>query len=114
MRKLTLTLFLLATLPLVAADLGIGVGAKDASHIVVKIGGQDRVVDLKTAAAGEAVQKFLQCLVAGRVLKVGAKGVKLLDGNDVAEHVKEFASTKTSADPCALGRAVYTPQRRRV
>jgi|GEM_PF-2443888 len=92
-----------------AVLLGLGVGAKDANHIVVKIDGTDRVIDLKADASGDAAQKFLQCLVAGRVLKVSKDHVKLLDGNDVADHLREFMSSKTSADPCALGKAVYTP-----
>ena len=35
---------------LLAVLLGLGVGAKDANHIVVKIDGTDRVVDLKANA----------------------------------------------------------------
>ena len=93
-----------------AVLLGLGVGAKDANHIVVKVDGTDRVVDLKTNATGDPAQKFLQCLVAGRVLKITKDHVKLLDGNDVADHVREFMNSKTSADPCTLGKAVYTPQ----
>ena len=93
-----------------AVLLGLGVGAKDANHIVVKIDGKDRIIDLKANASGDPAQKFLQCLVAGRVLKVSKDHVKLLDDNDVADHLREFMSSKTSADPCALGKAVYTPK----
>jgi|SRR6185369_52532 len=94
-----------------AVLLGLGVGAKDANHIVVKVDGKDRVVDLKANASGEAAEKFLQCLVAGRVLKLTKDHVRLLDDNDVADHLREFMQSKTSADPCALGKAVYTPKR---
>jgi hypothetical protein len=96
---------------LLAVLLGLGVGAKDANHIVVKIDGTDRVVDLKANASGDAAQKFLQCLVAGRVLKVSKDHVKLLDDNDVTDHLREFMNSKTSADPCGLGKAVYTRKR---
>jgi hypothetical protein len=95
---------------LLATVLALGVGATDASHIVVKIDGKDRIVDLKTGASGDGAHKFLQCLVAGRVLKLSAGKARLLDGNDVADHVREFVASKTSADPCALGKAVYTPK----
>jgi len=52
----------------------------------------------------------LQCLVANRVLKVSKDHIKLLDDNDVADHLREFMSSKTSVDPCTLGKAVYTPK----
>ena len=94
-----------------AVLIGLGVGAKDPNHIVVKIDGADRVIDLKANASGDAAQKFLQCLVAGRVLKVSKDHVKLLDDNDVADHLREFMQSKTAADPCALGKAAYTPRR---
>ncbi len=93
-----------------AALIGLGVGAKDPNNIIVKVDGRDRVVDLKAGASGDAAQKFLQCLVAGRVLKLTKDHVLLLDGNDVAEHLREFMQSKTSADPCELGKAAYAPK----
>ncbi|HJW93006.1 MAG TPA: hypothetical protein VJ901_05270 [Thermoanaerobaculia bacterium] len=93
-----------------AVLLGLGIGAKDPNHIVVKIDGTDRVIDLKANASGDAAQKFLQCLVAGRVLKVSKDHVKLLDDNDVADHLREFMQSRTAADPCTLGKAAYTPK----
>lgn len=91
--------------------IGLGVGAKSASEIVVKIDGHD--VEMKLAGLPPngtyQTQAFLDCLVAKRVLRVdrAAGRATMLDGTSVADHVAEFLLSKTPMDPCALGKAAY-------
>jgi hypothetical protein len=100
---------LLATSPH-AETVALGVGAASPSEVIVKINGKDTHVHLAgVTGGGDAARLFLQCLVAGRVVRVQGQRVTLLDGNSVANHVNEFLQSKTAADPCDLGKAAYTP-----
>jgi hypothetical protein len=111
MRRL---LFAVLALPLIAAapkgTIALGVGASSSSDVVVKIDGKTTTVKLAGVNNGTyAGQAFLQCLVANRVVRVDrtAGRVTMLDGTSVADHVAEFLQTKTTSDPCALGKASY-------
>lgn len=113
MRRLLVAVLVL---PLIAAaprgTIALGVGASSASDVVVKIDGKNVTVKLAGVNNGTyASQAFLQCLVAGRVVRVdrAAGRVTMLDGTSVADHVAEFQQTKTATDPCALGKASYVP-----
>jgi hypothetical protein len=94
-----------------AADVvGLGVGASSANVAIVRIEGQPVNVTLTGVPdASEAARSFLQCLIAGRVVHVDvAHGrVTMLDGNSANDHVLEYLQTKTTVDPCALGKASY-------
>ena len=111
MRRL---LFAVLALPLIAAapkgTIALGVGASSSSEVVVKIDGKTATVKLAGVNSGTyAGQAFLQCLVANRIVRVdrAAGRVMMLDGTSVADHVAEFLQTKTTTDPCALGKASY-------
>jgi len=111
MRRL---LFAVLALPLIAAapkgTIALGVGASSSSEVVVKIDGKNATVKLAGVNNGTyAGQAFLQCLVANRIVRVdrAAGRVTMLDGTSVADHVAEFLQTKTTTDPCALGKAAY-------
>ena len=111
MRRL---LFAVLALPLIAAapkgTIALGVGASSSSEVVVKIDGKTATVKLAGVNNGTyAGQAFLQCLVANRIVRVdrAAGRVTMLDGTSVADHVAEFLQTKTTTDPCALGKASY-------
>lgn len=96
----------------VAATIGLGVGAASSTEVIVKVNGKDSVVKVTGAPQGNQSSKvFLQCLVAKRVLKMTGGKVLMLDGSNVADYLAEFAQSKTSADPCELGKAAYTPAR---
>jgi hypothetical protein len=111
MRRL---LFAVLALPLIAATpkgtIALGVGASSSTEVVVKINGKNTTVKLAGVNNGTyAGQAFLQCLVANRIVRVdrAAGRVTMLDGSSVADHVAEFLQTKTTTDPCALGKAAY-------
>jgi len=112
MRRL---LFAVLALPLIAAaapkgTIALGVGASSSTEVVVKIDGKNTTVKLAGVNNGTyAGQAFLQCLVANRIVRVdrAAGRVTMLDGSSVADHVAEFLQTKTTSDPCALGKAAY-------
>ncbi len=111
MRRL---IFAVLALPLIAAapkgTIALGVGASSSSEIVVKIDGKNTNVKLAGVSNGTyAGQAFLQCLVANRVLRVdrAAGRATMLDGTSVADHLAEFLQTRTTSDPCALGKAAY-------
>jgi hypothetical protein len=114
MRRL---LFAVLALPLIAAapkgTIALGVGAASSSEVIVKIAGKNVNVKLAGVNNGTyAGQAFLQCLVAQRIVRVDrtAGRVTMLDGSSVADHVAEFLQTKTTTDPCALGKAAYVSQ----
>jgi hypothetical protein len=93
--------------------IGLGVGAASSTEVIVKIDGKNTTVKLAGVNNGTyAAQAFLQCLVANRIVRVdrAAGRVTMLDGSSVADHVAEFLQTKTTSDPCALGKAAYVPQ----
>lgn len=93
-----------------AATIGLGVGAASSTEVIVKIDGKDTVVRVAGAPAGNQQSKvFLQCLVSHRVLRVSSGKVTMLDNSNVAAHLSEFAQSQTTADPCELGKAAYTP-----
>lgn len=107
---------LLAALLLLAAtssgQVSLGVGALDSNAIVVRIEGQETSITLAGAKPGSApATTFLKCLVANRVLRIkgphSAATALLLDDTSVADHVNEFLQSRTSMDPCALGKAAY-------
>lgn len=96
--------------------IGLGVGATSSNEITVKINGSDTKVLIEGAPSGsENGQAFLQCLIAGRVVRVerGSAGsrVTLLDGSSVGNHLAEFAQSKSASDPCELGKAAYVAHR---
>jgi len=100
--------FLLAA----AATVALGVGAASSTEVIVKVNGTDRTVKVAGAPTGNQSSKvFLQCLVAKRVLKINGGDVTMLDGSKVVDHLNEFAQSKTSADPCTLGKAAYPSAR---
>ena len=109
---LALAAHLLAAAPVHAGRTGMGVGALDSNAIVVRIDGQESAFTLSGVQSGsKPATAFLKCLVAGHVLRVkgpssGATAM-LLDDTSVADHVNEFLQSKTSMDPCELGKAVY-------
>jgi len=103
--------------PLMAAAapkgvVGLGVGAASSNEVIVKINGKNETVKLagiqNSTYAGQA---FLQCLVAQRIVRVdrSANRVMMLDGSSVADHLAEFLLSKTTTDPCAIGKAAYIP-----
>lgn len=114
---LAVLLLLTAGSALAAANsIGLGVGATSSNEITVKINGADTKVLIEGAPSGsENGQAFLQCLVAGRVVRVerGSAGsrVTLLDGSSVGNHLAEFAQSNASGDPCELGKAAYVAHR---
>ena len=90
----------------------MGVGAIDSNAIVVRSEGKESAVTLAGVQAGSTTATaFLKCLVAGRVVRIKgpstAATVLLLDDTSVADYVNEFLQSKTSMDPCALGKAAY-------
>ena len=94
-------------------EIALGIGAASSNEVVVKIAGKNVSVKLAGVNNGTyAGQAFLQCLVASRVVRVdrAAGRVTMLDGTSVADHVAEFQQTRTTSDPCALGKAAYVPQ----
>lgn len=93
-----------------AGTVALGVGAATSTEVIVKINGKDTTVPIAGAPAGNQSSKvFLQCLVAHRVVRVSGGHVTLLDGTSIADHLSEFAQSQTTADPCELGKAAYTP-----
>jgi hypothetical protein len=115
MRRLLLAVL---AVPLIAAapprgTVALGIGAASSSEVVVKIAGKNVTVKLAGISNGTyAGQAFLQCLVASRIVRVdrAAGRVTLLDGTSVADHLAEFLQSRTSTDPCTLGKAAYVPQ----
>jgi hypothetical protein len=115
MRRLLLAVL---AVPLIAAapprgTVALGVGASSSSEVIVKIAGKNVNVKLAGISNGTyAGQAFLQCLVASRIVRVdrAAGRVTLLDGTSVADHLAEFLQSRTSTDPCTLGKAAYVPQ----
>jgi hypothetical protein len=98
---------------LLATVIGLGVHAPASNELIVLVDGKETRVTLAGVAAGsEPAREFVRCLIKKRVLRVDAKHGKawLLDGRLVSDYVNEFVGTKTAADPCAIGRAAYTPQ----
>jgi len=94
-------------------EIALGIGAASSNEVVVKIAGKNVTVKLAGVNNGTyAGQAFLQCLVASRIVHVDrtAGRVTMLDGTSVADHVAEFLQTRTTSDPCALGKAAYVPQ----
>ncbi len=100
-------------LPSAAQTYGLGMGAASGDSVVLKIDGRDRTISLGTGTSTIAAESFLKCLVTDRVIRVERtrSGTKLLmlDKSNVADHLHEFLETKTTTDPCALGKAAYTP-----
>ena len=108
--KTFLAVMLLATVANGADVVALGVSAPKANEVIVRIDGQPTNVRLDGVPdASDAAREFLQCLVAGRVVRVDvAHGrVTMLDGNTANDHVLEYLQTKTKIDPCALGKAAY-------
>ena len=115
MRKL---LCAVIAVPLIAAApppkgvVGLGIGAASSTEVIVKINGRNETVKLAGIKNGTyAGQAFLQCLVERRIVRVdrAANRVTMLDGSSVADHLAEFMLSKTTTDPCAIGKAAYTP-----
>lgn len=100
-----------------AATVALGVGASSPNEIILKIDGRDshlRLDGVKPSGDPSAAA-FLNCLVAGRVVRVekasaGTSKVTMLDGTPVSQLVNEFFDTTTKIDPCVLGKAAYQPQ----
>src|SRR4051794_40389597 len=95
-----------------AVAVALGIGATDSNTITVRIGGEETRVTLAGVSAGsERGTAFVQCLVAGRVLRISAPPsaptAPLLDNTAVSSHVAEFLQSRTAADPCKLGKAAY-------
>jgi hypothetical protein len=122
MRSIATLLFFVLATPLTAASpapagrVAMGVGAIDSNAIVVRVEGKETAVTLANVKAGSpTATAFLKCLVGGRVVRVkgpnSAATVTLLDDTSVADHVNEFLQSKTSMDPCALGKAAYRGRR---
>jgi hypothetical protein len=98
---------------LLATVIGLGVHAPASNELIVLVDGKETHVTLAGVPAGnDPARDFVRCLINKRVLRVDAKHGKawLLDGRLVSDYVNEFIGTRTSADPCAIGRAAYTPQ----
>ena len=98
-----------------AVALGLGVGAIDSNSITVLLDGKPTKIVLAGVAAGDARGgEFVQCLVAGRVLRItgphSAAHATMLDDTNVAAHIDEFLQTQTTSDPCTLGKAAYQPK----
>jgi hypothetical protein len=118
MKPLSVAILSLALTTAVHADIiALGVGAVSPSEVVVKIDGHDvhLRVDGAKASGDTKATSFLQCLVAGRVVRVKktsakAANVMMLDGSSVGSLVNEFLDTTTKIDPCTLGKAAYQPQ----
>ncbi len=115
MRRLLLAVIavpLMAATPPPKGVVGLGVGAASSTDVIVKINGKNETVKLAGIKNGTyAGQAFLNCLVQQRIVRVDrtANRVTLLDGSSVADHLAEFLLSKTSTDPCAIGKAAYTP-----
>jgi hypothetical protein len=108
--KIFVAAMLLAASAQAADVVALGVGASKANEVIVRIGGEATHVRLDGVPdASDAARDFLQCLVAGRVMRVDvARGrVTMLDGNTANDHVLEYLQTKTKIDPCQLGKAAY-------
>ncbi len=108
--SLTASLLLAATPP--SGQVSLGVGALDSNTIVVRVDGKEQSVTLASTKPGSApATAFLKCLVADRVVRIKgphtAATALLLDDTSVADHVNEFLQSKTSMDPCELGKAAY-------
>lgn len=116
MRRLLIAVLAVPLLAAAAAPRGqiaLGIGAASSSEVVVKINGKNVTVKLAGVHEGTyAGQAFLQCLVASRIVHADtvAGRVTLLDGTSVADHLAEFLQSRTSTDPCTLGKAAYVPQ----
>jgi hypothetical protein len=98
---------------LLATVIGLGVHAPASNELIVLVDGKETHVTLADVPAGnDPARDFVRCLINKRVLRVDAKHGKawLLDGRLVSDYVNEFIGTRTAADPCAIGRAAYTPQ----
>ncbi|MEA2162896.1 MAG: hypothetical protein QOK37_1023 [Thermoanaerobaculia bacterium] len=100
-----------------AATVALGVGATSPGEITVKIDGRDSHLRLDGVkpSGDPAATAFLNCLVAGRVVRVektaaGMSKVTMLDGTPVSQLINEFFDTTTKIDPCVLGKAAYQPQ----
>ena len=107
----------LAAKPLTNSTLGMGVGANAGNAVTIRIDGKPTLVHLANVPAGDArAQAFLECVVKDHVIRIeqpkrGADArLLLLDGTDVNVQVAEFLQSQTQADPCTLGKAVYTPK----
>ncbi len=100
-------------LPSSAQTYGLGMGAASGDSVVLKIDGRNTTLHLGTGASTSAAESFLTCLVTDRVIRVERTGpaakLLMLDKSNVADHLREFLETKTPTDPCALGKAAYTP-----
>jgi hypothetical protein len=100
-------------LPSSAQTYGLGMGAASGDSVVLKIDGRNTTLHLGTGASTSAAESFLTCLVTDRVIRVERTGsaakLLMLDKSNVADHLREFLQEKTSTDPCALGKAAYTP-----
>src|SRR5260370_18959020 len=95
-----------------SGQVSLGVGALDSNTVVVRIDGKEQAVTLAGTKPGSApATAFLKCLVAGRVMRIkgphSAATALLLDDTSIADHVNEFLQSKTSMDPCELGKAAY-------
>jgi hypothetical protein len=93
-------------------QVSLGVSALDSNTVVVRIDGKEQAVTLANTKPGSApATAFLKCLVAGRVVRIkgphSAATALLLDDTSIADHVNEFLQSKTSMDPCELGKAAY-------
>ena len=114
MRRLLIAVL---AVPLLAAApprgvVALGVGAASSNEVVVKINGKNETIKLAGIKNGTyAGQAFLQCLMERRIVRVdrAAGRVTMLDGSSVADHLAEFLLSKTSSDPCAIGKAAYAP-----
>ncbi len=94
-----------------AQTFGLGVGASAPDSVQLRVDGKVKTYKVASESPTPAAQSFLNCLVAGRVLKIEAGGKKLLmlDNSDVAMLLHEFTQSKTTIDPCDLGKAAYRP-----
>jgi hypothetical protein len=100
-------------LPSSAQTYGLGMGAASGDSVILKIDGRNTTLHLGTDGSTTAAESFLACLVTDRVIKVEHRGsaskLVMLDKSNVADHLREFLQDKTATDPCALGKAAYTP-----
>ena len=116
MKTLALTALFVFALGAKADTVAMGVGAIDSNEIVARVDGAEKAFPLEGVPAGEAKAKqFAQCLVAGRALHIKPEGknsftVTLMDGTNVSEQIAEFLQSRTSVDPCELGKAAYRPK----
>lgn len=113
MRSVHAALLLLSLVPLSASaqTFGLGVGASSPDSVDLRVDGKVKTFHVAAEAPTPATQAFLNCLVAGRVVQIEAGGKKLamLDKSDVAMLLHEFSQSKTTVDPCTLGKAAYKP-----